>query len=68
MKTLLRKLRGVMSIGLVWGILWAAIFAAITIVVWVVDPGDIDTGEGPIRVVAIGGTICKSAEWIESQR
>jgi hypothetical protein len=53
----LRRLRGVVSIGLIWGILWAAIFAAITIVVWVIDPEDIDAGEGPVRVGAIGGAI-----------
>jgi hypothetical protein len=53
----LRTLRGVTGIGLTWGILWAAIFAAITIVVWVIDPEDIDPGEGPIRVGAIGGAI-----------
>ena len=57
MNTLLRKLRGVMGIGLMWGILWAAIFAAITIVAWIIDPEVIDDGEGPIRVGAIGGGI-----------
>jgi len=39
---LLRKLRGVMGIGMTWGTLRAAIFAAISIVVWVIDPEDID--------------------------
>lgn len=57
MNKLLRKLRGAMGIGLTWGALWAAIFAAISIIVWVIKPEDIDAGEGPIRVGAIGGGI-----------
>jgi len=57
MNTLFRKLRGVMGIGLTWGILWAAIFAALVLVVGVIDPDSIDPGEGPIEVSAIGGFV-----------
>ena len=57
MTKLLRKLHGAMGIGLTWGAILAAIFAAISIIVWLIKPEDIDPGEGPIRVGAIGGGI-----------
>ena len=50
----LRKLRGVVGLGPMWGVLWAVIFAGISIVVWFVDPEDIAPGEGPVQVGVIG--------------
>jgi hypothetical protein len=54
---LLRKPRGVMGIGLIWGMAWAAIGAVLSTVVGVVDPDSIDPGEGPVRVGAILGMV-----------
>jgi len=48
MKAVLRKLRGVMGIGLAWGILWAAISAAVGLVIGVTDPDSIDPGDAGI--------------------
>ncbi|MDQ5871776.1 MAG: hypothetical protein M3547_06165 [Acidobacteriota bacterium] len=49
----LRRLRGVLAIGLTWGALWAAVFGALSIATALVDPDSIDPGEGPIRVGTI---------------
>lgn len=57
MNKLLRKVRGVMGIGLTWGILWAAIFAALVAVAGSIDPNDIAPGEAPIDVWPIGGVV-----------
>ena len=57
MEQYLRRLRGVVGLGLTWGVAMAAIFAAVSIFVWVLRPQDIDAGEGPIRVGAIGAGI-----------
>lgn len=57
MKKLLRTLRGVMGIGVTWGILWAAIFAVLARIVEVYYPGQIDPGEEPIRVAMILGWV-----------
>lgn len=55
MGALLRKLRGLIGVGLTWGILWAAIIAVIGMVIVVVDPDSIDPGEGPLIAGAIVG-------------
>jgi hypothetical protein len=55
MDALLRKLRGLMGVGLTWGILWAMVMAAIGVIFWVVDPDSIDPGEGPLIASAIVG-------------
>lgn len=57
MNVQLRKLRGVLSIALIWGALWAAIFAALAIVIGIVSPHVIDEGEGPVRVGTILGGV-----------
>ncbi len=44
----LRKLRGVIGIGLTWVTLWAALFALLVAVTAVIDPDSVDPGEGPI--------------------
>ncbi len=55
MGALLRKLRGLMGVGLTWGILWATVMAAIGVIIWVVDPDSIDPGDGPLIASAIVG-------------
>jgi hypothetical protein len=55
MGELLRKLRGLMGVGLTWGILWAMVVAAIGVVIGVVDPDSIDPGESPLIAGAIVG-------------
>jgi len=57
MNVLLRKLRGVLSIGVSWGVLWAVIFAALGVVIGIVRPQDIDPGEEPPRIAAILGSV-----------
>jgi hypothetical protein len=51
----LRKLRGLVGIGLAWGTLWAAVTAVIGIVIGVFDPDSIDPGESPLIAGAIVG-------------
>lgn len=46
MNVQLRKLRGVISLSLIWGIMWVMVFAALLLVIGFIDPGDIDEGEG----------------------
>jgi hypothetical protein len=53
----LRKLRGVLSIGVTWGIAFAAVSAGLVLVVGMFRPEDIDAGEGPIRAGAILGGV-----------
>src|SRR5262245_29469477 len=55
MRSLLRKLRGALGMGLTWAVVWALIFYAIGTVIGIVDPDSIDPGEEPIRISLIGG-------------
>jgi hypothetical protein len=55
MSRLLGKLRGILGMGLTWGVAWAAIFGALGLIVSVVDPGSIDPGERPLQIAAFGG-------------
>lgn len=57
MNALLRKLRGVMGIGLIWGTLWAVIGTTIGLVIGATVPGSIDPGEHPILIGAIIGVV-----------
>ena len=57
MGTLLRRCRGALGIGALWGAAWAAIFAAVVLIVGVFDPDSIDRGEGPIEAARIGGVV-----------
>ena len=52
----LRKPRGVLGIGLVWGSLWALLFAALAVVLGLVAPAQVE-GDGPIWVGAIMGAV-----------
>lgn len=51
----LRKLRGVISISLIWGILWAIVFGIIATLIGIVDPNSIDPGEDPMIIALMGG-------------
>lgn len=55
MNTQLRKLRGVISISLIWGILWAVVFGIIATIIGIVDPDSIDPGEEPVIIALMGG-------------
>lgn len=58
MNALLRKLRGVIGIGLTWGILWATIGAATAFIIRVTIPGSMDPGENECR--GVGGDRAQS--------
>ncbi len=51
----LRKLRGVISISLTWGIVWTVIFAVIATIIGIVEPDSIDPGEEPVIIGLMGG-------------
>lgn len=53
----LRRFRGVIVIGLTWGVVWSAIGALISIVAGILDPETIEPGEDPVRVGTILGMI-----------
>ena len=55
MGSMLRKLRGLLGVGLTWGIAWAAITAIIGTVIGIIDPDSIDPGESPLIAGAIVG-------------
>ncbi len=53
----LRKLRGILGLGLVWAGAWAILFAMISVVVGIIHPPSIDAGEGPLRLGGIGAMV-----------
>jgi len=58
---LLRNLRSLVGIGLIWGILWVALAMIVGTIIGVIDPGDIDRGEEPIvlaPMIGLVGFIC----------
>src|SRR5262245_65683055 len=54
---MLRKTLEVLALGILWGIAWAAIFAVLSIVVGIVRPANIDSGEGPLPLGAFGALV-----------
>lgn len=50
----LRKLRGVMGVGLIWGVVWGAFFLTLVLIIGIFRPQDMDHGEGPIVVIGTG--------------
>ena len=50
MRTFLRRMRGLLGVGLSWALLWAGVILAIGTLISVVDPGSIDAGEEPWRM------------------
>ena len=57
MSKILRNLRGLLGIGLTWGIVWAAVMIAVGMIIEVVDPDSIDPGEEPIVLGAVVGLV-----------
>jgi len=48
MPTILRRLRGLLGVGVATGLAWAAFGAVIVAVGSVIDPASVDPGEGPL--------------------
>ena len=57
MTDLVRRLRGALGIGVMWGVLWAAIGLALGFIVGIVRPDQIGPGEGPGRIAAVLGFV-----------
>lgn len=55
MTSFLRKLRGIVSIGLTWGTLWGFLMFLTGLIIGIVDPDSIDPGESPVVIGAILG-------------
>lgn len=47
MNRILRKLLGVLAIGLSWGPVWCAFFVTLVLIIGIIRPQDMDPGEGP---------------------
>lgn len=57
MDTLLRKLRGMLGVGLTWAVGWAMIMFIMATVIGIVDPDQLDAGEEPWRLAGMVGTV-----------
>src|SRR5688500_18852563 len=57
MKTLLRKLRGIVGVGLTWGVVFVVLMFLVGTIIGIVDPDSIDPGEEPYRIGAIVGVL-----------
>ena len=57
MPTALRRLRGIVAVGVTWGAVWAAFGAVIGVVALIVSPEVVDQGEGPVDIARILGTV-----------
>ena len=57
MNSLLRKLRGMLGVGLTWGIGWATLIFILTSIIGAVDPQQIDQGEEPWRLAGLVGMV-----------
>jgi hypothetical protein len=57
MHALLRKVRGVLGSGLIWGILWATVGAITGFLIRITIPGSMDPGENELLVAALFGAI-----------
>jgi hypothetical protein len=61
MKELIRRLRGALGIGLTWAALWVVLGSVLMLVIGIVDPDQIDPGEGPAKalpILALVGFLC----------
>ena len=57
MRTILRRLRGAVFVGVTWSVLWIAIGLVLFGVITIVDPGQVEPGEGLRTVLPILGTV-----------
>ena len=48
-----RWLRGALSIGVTWGTLWVIIGVIVGTTIYLIDPADIEPGEGPAKALPI---------------
>lgn len=55
MNSLLRRLRGLLGVGLVTGTAWAALGMVIVAIGRVFDPASVDPGEGPLIAALVMG-------------
>lgn len=56
MPTVLRRLRGVVAVGLTWGAVWAVFGALLGVAALVFSPQSVDQGEGPADIARTLGT------------
>src|SRR5687767_5144720 len=64
MTNLLRKLRGMLGMGITWAVGWAMVMFLIGTIIGIVDPDSIDPGEEPWRmagVIAVVGFLSGTA-------
>ena len=57
MESLLRRLRGMLGMGITWAVGWAIIMFILGNIVQVVDPDSIDQGEEPWRLALLVSTV-----------
>lgn len=57
MNTLLRRIRGMVGVGLTWAVAYAAVFLTLGVVISIIDPDSIDPGESVGLVTLIGATV-----------
>jgi hypothetical protein len=57
MTSLLRRLRGMLGMGITWAVGWAIIMCLLANVIAVVDPDSIDAGEEPWRLALMVGAV-----------
>jgi MFS family permease len=57
MTTLLRRLRGMLGMGITWAVGWAIVMFMIGTIIGIVDPDAIDPGEEPWRMGAVVGFV-----------
>ena len=55
MNMLLRRVRGLLGVGLLTGIAWACVGMLLVAVIRIVDPASVDPGEGPLRAALVLG-------------
>lgn len=55
MRTALRRIRGLLGIGLTWGVAWGALGALATMVIGYFRPGNVGPGEGPLVAATVLG-------------
>lgn len=64
MNNLLRKLRGMLGMGLTWAVGWTIVMFMIGTIISIVDPDSIDPGEEPWRmagIIALAGFLSGAA-------
>lgn len=55
MNWLVRRIRGLLGVGLLTGTAWAALAVVVVAIIRVVDPASVDPGEGPLIAALVLG-------------